>query len=171
MQTTNLVGELAAERLVLEAARVVQVLAVHLPGQDDAELHHLLHGDGGEGLHRDVIVQLRHSEESRGSLCVCVASVNVVSLKRLIAHLLDWTSCLLLLLCFGRIFCEVEGMCKIIKGPMVNSMFDRQPNSLIIHINIHRNRESVNSQKPPQGNNQSRCFNRAESFYDSSGTM
>lgn len=66
---------------------------------------------------------------------------------------------------------EVEGMCKRIKGPMVNSMFDRQPNSLIIHINIHHNRESVNSQKPLQGNNQSRCLNRAESFYDSSGTM
>lgn len=81
-QTTNLVGELAAERLVLEAARVVQVLAVHLPGQHDAELHHLLHGDGREGLHRDVIVQLRRGEESHSSVWVCNASANVIPVKK-----------------------------------------------------------------------------------------
>lgn len=69
-RTTDLVSELAAERLVLQAARVVQVVAVHLAGQDDAELHHLLHGDRGEGLHRDVIVQLRHKQESCSSVCV-----------------------------------------------------------------------------------------------------
>lgn len=68
-RTTDLVGELAAECLVLQAARVVQVVAVHLAGQDDAELHHLLHGDRGEGLHRDVIVQLHNKQESRSSVC------------------------------------------------------------------------------------------------------
>lgn len=60
----NLLCQLPAERLVLEAGGVVQVVAVRLPGQQDAELHHLLLRGEGRRLHGDVVVQLRRETRS-----------------------------------------------------------------------------------------------------------
>ncbi len=62
---TNLFSKLSAECLVLEAGWIVEVVAVHLSRQEDAQLHHLLqHGVGG-GLYGNVIVQLCHKKETQ----------------------------------------------------------------------------------------------------------
>lgn len=60
----DLFRKLSAECLELEAAWIVQVVAVHLSSQDDAECHHLLQNSRGVGLHCNVIVQLHHWKES-----------------------------------------------------------------------------------------------------------
>lgn len=64
---TDLIHKLSAECLELEAAGIVQLVAVHLSSQDDAERHHLLQHSGGVGLHCNVIVQLHHWKESYNS--------------------------------------------------------------------------------------------------------
>lgn len=61
---TDLFHKLSAECLEPEAAWIVQVVAVPLSSQDDAECHHLLQHSGGVGLHCNVIVQLHHWKES-----------------------------------------------------------------------------------------------------------
>lgn len=142
----DLVAEVAAQRLVLEAARVVQVVAVHLAGQDDAELHHLLHGHWGEGLQGDVIVQLRHKQESHSS--ACANSVNFVSLAACSPLGPDqWPSPP------PPLWLHLLSRIKVSK---ISSTFDRRPNSLVIRINIHRNGESVNSREPLEQH--SGCF-------------
>lgn len=59
----NLFGKLSAECLVLEAGWIGQAVTVHLSGQEDTELHHLLQHSGGGRLHGNVIVQLCNRKE------------------------------------------------------------------------------------------------------------
>lgn len=58
MRASNLFSKLSAERLVLEAGWIAQVVRVHLSSQEDAQLHHLLQSGGGGRLKGDVIVLL-----------------------------------------------------------------------------------------------------------------
>lgn len=49
---------MSAQCLILEAGGIVQVVAVHLPVQPDAQLHHLLQLGGVGRMKSDVVVQL-----------------------------------------------------------------------------------------------------------------
>ena len=58
----NLFSKLSTQCLELEAGRILEVVAVNLSRQEDAELHHLLKHGGCERLHGNVVVQLRRGD-------------------------------------------------------------------------------------------------------------
>lgn len=60
---TNLFSKLPAERLVVDAGWILEVVAVYFSAQKDAQLHHLLQHSGCRRQHSNVIVQLNDEKE------------------------------------------------------------------------------------------------------------